>query len=294
MFHYVVPPDAITDTQGRTGPLPALPGAPREWWAGGWIVASPLPGLADAAWLDGHDGLRDQEVAVMVQAVLDGVGSESRRPDEVHQLYDISHMTDLPGADRTGPFPATVRLGDLLVPWDMGTATRYAALRRAWLREHGHPRLVENTDVHARHPWPDDCKVQGGANGVVFTRDPDRPSYRTAFVEAFPVEPRTFVRGEGATVEEAEDDAWAKLSAILGCPTGHADFETRGYRNGLGFCTACGMSRSGAFDVKEVGHPCAVCGVGCNWSNVGDDWFCEEHAPPRTEDDLFGTTEETR
>ncbi|GAA1178805.1 hypothetical protein GCM10009584_20600 [Ornithinimicrobium humiphilum] len=87
---------------------------------------------------------------------------------------------------------------------------------------------------------------------------------------------------------EAEDAAWAQLEAIRSCPTGHSTFETRGYRNGLGFCTDWGMSRSGAFDVREVGHPCSVCGVGCFYSQRGEEWFCEEHAPARDEEDLFG------
>lgn len=292
MAHYVVAPDAIADTQGRIGPLPGVADAPREWWAGGWIVATSADGLTAPELQAALHDLADLPVRVMVQAVLDGLGSDQRRPDEVHELYDLSH-TDLPGADKTGPFTAEVRLGDLLVQWDLDRAEQYATLRRAWLRENGHPRVIENTDVKARHPWPDEAKVQGGDDGVVFTRDPERPSYRTAFVEAFIPEPETFLRGEGATIEEAEDAAWAKFTAVQSCPSGHATFETRGYRNGAGFCTGCGMFQSDVFDVKEVGHPCSVCGAGCFWTNVGDDWFCKEHAPQRTDDDdRFGMREE--
>lgn len=100
-------------------------------------------------------------------------------------------------------------------------------------------RLITNTDVVARHPWPEDVHLQGGKRGLVLVRGGG--SYRTAFVEASPAE--TFLRGEGATVEEAEDAAWAKYQKVLECDgTGqpHGPFEPRQYDNGSGFCTRCG------------------------------------------------------
>lgn len=101
-------------------------------------------------------------------------------------------------------------------------------------------RLIANTEVVARHPWPDDVQVQGGECGLVFVRGTG-DSYTTAFVEASPG--GTFLRGEGATVEEAEDACWAKYQKVLACDgTGrpHGPFEPRHYENGSGFCTRCG------------------------------------------------------
>jgi hypothetical protein len=95
-------------------------------------------------------------------------------------------------------------------------------------------RMIENTGEPARHPWPEDCKVQGGGNGVVFGRE---GAYRTAFVEAFPA--GTFLRGEGPTVADAEDDCWAKYQVLAGCPHDRG-FERRDYVNGSGFCLGCG------------------------------------------------------
>lgn len=97
-------------------------------------------------------------------------------------------------------------------------------------------RLIANTSAPMRHPWPEDCHVQGGARGVVFRGD---QPYRTAFVEAFP---GTFLRGEGPTIAAAEDAAWAKYQALAACPAfpNHGPFEARQYRNGAGFCTQCG------------------------------------------------------
>lgn len=106
-------------------------------------------------------------------------------------------------------------------------------------------------------------------------------AYTTAFVEVAPTSPKTFVRGEGATLAEAEQAAWDKTQRLLACPS--HEFETRGYTNGAGFCRHCGMFASEVFDVAEVGNPCTVCGTRTNWSSVAGSWYCEEHAPSREE-----------
>ena len=126
--------------------------------------------------------------------------------------------------------------------------------------------------------WPEDCFVQCGDNGFVFTQkggmqaalsDPvaakqavdailgltppeEAPDhYRTAFFEAAPKSPDTFIRGEGTTIEDAEKDAWDQWQRVRGCP-GH-EYETRGYTNGAGFCRHCGLFSSGVFPVAEGG-----------------------------------------
>jgi hypothetical protein len=79
-------------------------------------------------------------------------------------------------------------------------------------------------------------KVQGGEKGIVFSRSQGR-SYTTAFVEAFP--DGTFLRGEGATIADAENDCWRQYNLLLSCGE-HGPYERRHYTNGSGYCTKCG------------------------------------------------------
>ena len=100
-------------------------------------------------------------------------------------------------------------------------------------------RIIPRTDEVARLPWPEDMFIQGGKSGLVFRKDGS--TYTTAFVEASP--PGTFLRGEGATVAEAEGECWLKYQRYCLCSDGtgeHGPFEPRKYRNGSGFCTKCG------------------------------------------------------
>ena len=67
--------------------------------------------------------------------------------------------------------------------------------------------------------WPVDCLVQWGANGVVFSGN---KTYRTAFFEAFPAIPKEskepgFFRGQGRTVEDAEQDCFEKFRHSSAC-----------------------------------------------------------------------------
>lgn len=103
------------------------------------------------------------------------------------------------------------------------------------------PRFIANTDQPMRHRWPADVFVQGGSRGLVVGRSLD-DVYQTAFVEAFPRNPDTFLRGEGKTIADAEDALWAKYERMNGCAAApaHGPFEARQYRNGGGFCTVCG------------------------------------------------------
>lgn len=103
---------------------------------------------------------------------------------------------------------------------------------------------------HAGHSpvcdWPEDCYVQWGGQGVVLAKKESGGCYYTAFFEAFPKNPKTFIRGEGATVAEAEQSAFQKFKRYLACP-GH-EFERRGYTNGAGFCKHCSLFKSNAFE----------------------------------------------
>lgn len=108
------------------------------------------------------------------------------------------------------------------------------------------------------HTSPHDygtISVQGGATGVVIVRD--GPGYTTAFVECFPA--GSFLRGQGSTVEEADDACWAKLQAYLRCP-GH-DWEPRQYRNGSGICALCSQYGHDVLTAAQLGYFCTACGT---------------------------------
>ena len=144
--------------------------------------------------------------------------------------------------------------------------------------------------------WPEDCFVQCGGNGIVFTKsgaleqaltDNDTiqevvsgvlldtpvqsPHYRTAFFEAFPQNPDSFIRGEGASIEEAEEKAWTQYQKIVNC-TGH-EYERRDYKNGAGFCKHCNMFASNVFEPDET---CYLCGAKTYYGRTKEkNWYCE-------------------
>ncbi len=88
--------------------------------------------------------------------------------------------------------------------------------------------------------WPEDCYVQWGGNGIVLGK---KSSYNTAFFEAFPkdVPPVGFIRGEGASIAEAEQDAQAKYRLASECDH---QWSRRSYLNGGGICRLCGQFAS--------------------------------------------------
>jgi len=92
-----------------------------------------------------------------------------------------------------------------------------------------------NSGQPLKHPWPEDVFVQGGGRGLVFVDGGQ--NYTTAFVEAFPG--NTFLRGEGSSLEAAEDACWAKYVTWRDCPHDQG-YERRAYKNGAGFCVLCG------------------------------------------------------
>lgn len=126
-------------------------------------------------------------------------------------------------------------------------------------------------DYECKKEWDEDCFVQCGDSGVVISKD---GNYKTAFFEAFPKNPKTFIRGEGETIEEAEEKAWEQLQRYKSC-TNH-EFERRGYTNGAGFCKHCGLFVSNCF---KPSSSCKICGKPTYWiSNKNKEWYCKEHA----------------
>jgi hypothetical protein len=97
-------------------------------------------------------------------------------------------------------------------------------------------RRIHNTAEVARWDWPDDCYIHGGeqsgrvdALGRVVPR---------VFFEAYPRDPLpTYLRGDGSSMEEAEDEAWSLFAVYRACP--HPEFEARTWRNGSGHCVRC-------------------------------------------------------
>lgn len=155
--------------------------------------------------------------------------------------------------------------------------------------------LSHKREYECQYPWPEDCPIQGGDSGIVLPKgslekaltDPKeslkvvaaalgQPStqecYRTAFVEAFPRNPDTFIRGEGSTLEEAETDAWDQFLKVNRCS--EHEYERKGYTNGAGFCKHCGMFKSKAF---EPTTKCCKCGSPTNYSadRVGN-FYCNK------------------
>ena len=123
--------------------------------------------------------------------------------------------------------------------------------------------------------WPDDCTVQWGGEGFVLKSN---GNYRTAFFEAFPENPSTFIRGEGKTIVEAELIAWKQFQKIIAC-TNH-EFERRAYKNGVGFCKHCNLFNADAFLPSTL---CCKCNQPTYWTNDKDGNFwcetCAENMP---------------
>lgn len=120
--------------------------------------------------------------------------------------------------------------------------------------------------------------IQGGRKGIVFSSN---GNYRTAFIEFFPAED-SMVRGEGKTIEEADDDLWEKLARQNACP--EHEYEPRGYTNGAGFCKHCKKFKSKCFTAEELGQFCRECGVPTGVKDgrffpATKDFACSEHDP---------------
>lgn len=149
-------------------------------------------------------------------------------------------------------------------------------------------------------PWPSNCWVQGDNDGIVLTdvsieeaiTNPQTAQdvltrkvahYSTAFFEAFPKDPSTFIRGEGSTLEEAEAACWKQLRTIQACP--QHEFERKGRKDGYVYCKKCALS--GLF--FDPLHPCS----GCNktqykyyGSDKNDRGFCQTCYEKLSDDQL--------
>lgn len=125
-------------------------------------------------------------------------------------------------------------------------------------------------------PWEESTFVQCGDDGVVFST---KKSYHTAFFEAFPKSPDCFLRGEGATIEEAEQKCWQYYQNVLNCKT--HEFEAGKYINGEGICKHCRLFQT---DVLTPKFNCLECNLPLNHANGGN-WhnYCKNHYLKRDE-----------
>lgn len=142
-------------------------------------------------------------------------------------------------------------------------------------------RMDGASSYEMQHDWPDETRVSGG-RGVVFVRGGE--NYATPFIEVYPPG-AAFIRGEGATLADAEESAWKQYQVALHCPSGEHEWapENRSghrYTNGAGFCKHCGTFKSQAFTGEQLGQFCARCGTGTIWHQEPDGtWECEACRP---------------
>lgn len=121
-------------------------------------------------------------------------------------------------------------------------------------------------EYETKYDWGFFC--QAGTSGVVFSKT---GNYKTAFFEAFPRSPKCFIRGEGSTVEEAEQQAWDKWQKIQVCKH---EMERRHRTDGYGYCKHCSYSSM----VFEPLTKCCKCGkLTAYSSDIKKNWYCEKH-----------------
>ena len=130
-------------------------------------------------------------------------------------------------------------------------------------------------EYECQQVWPEDTFVQCGDSGLVLGNDKNEP-YITAFFEAFPKNPSTFIRGEGKDLPEAELKAFEKFQKIKGCDE---HVYTRHGTSEHAKCTKCGLFTSHHFEPTQN---CSVCSKENVNYQMSDDqfkltYFCRKH-----------------
>jgi len=126
---------------------------------------------------------------------------------------------------------------------------------------------AKESEYETKYDWGFFC--QSGTGGIVFSAS---GNYTTAFFEAFPRQPSCFIRGEGATVEEAEQQAWEQWQKIQGC---EHEMERRNRKDGYGYCKHCSYSAM----VFEPLTKCCKCGEPTNYTyDTKKQWYCKKHS----------------
>jgi hypothetical protein len=143
-----------------------------------------------------------------------------------------------------------------------------------------------------KQPWSEEIFVQCGESGIVLNSKSPEKSYQTAFFEAFPKNPSCFLRGEGTTVEEAENQCWEKYQKVINC---NHEMERRDRTDGYGYCKHCSYSST----VFEPLTKCCKCNIPTAYTqDYKGNWYCNKHKrfkskdpnPPRYFDDTYKRT----
>ncbi len=127
--------------------------------------------------------------------------------------------------------------------------------------------------------------IQGGDNGVVISASKGK-SYATSFFEAFPTihNVKTFIRGEGSTLVEAEQDAYEKLNKKKKCKE-HDWVRNDGRverKDGYATCTKCALSGH----ALEPTTQCTICKSPAKLTNL-DKFYCDAHYNELSFDELY-------
>ena len=123
-------------------------------------------------------------------------------------------------------------------------------------------------DYECKKEWPEEIFVQCGGSGVVFSKE---GNYSTAFFEAFPKSPSCFLRGEGATIEEAEEKCWNSYQKILVCDH---EMERRDRTDGYAYCKHCSYSSTVFAPLTK----CCKCKTPTAYSkDHNGEYYCKKH-----------------
>jgi len=129
--------------------------------------------------------------------------------------------------------------------------------------------LMNTSDYTCKYDWPTDCFVQCGGKGIVMGNQ-HKKGYVTAFFEAFPF--NNFIRGEGETVDLAEDAAWKKYQVMATCSEHHFIEDKKRKRDAV--CEHCGYSIKNYYPPH---HQCSCCDKEHVSLEIGNEYFCLEH-----------------
>jgi len=144
-------------------------------------------------------------------------------------------------------------------------------------------------EYDSKYEW--NCFCQGGGSGLVLPSGSfdkimtggkplealsegilNTESYTTAFFEAFPKTPSCFIRGEGKTIYDAEEDAWKKYQKIVTC---NHEMERRNRTDGYAYCKHCSYSAI----VFEPLTKCCKCDKPTSHStDYKGNYYCKKHS----------------
>lgn len=145
--------------------------------------------------------------------------------------------------------------------------------------------LDEKREYSCQHNWSEKASLQCGSKGVVLKKEGG--GYSTAFFEVFYGE--NFIRGEGETIETAENQAYIQYEKLLNCPQHKFEPEQRNPRNGV--CSCCGFIEKNHYLPKDN---CCVCGKKHIFLELNEKKYCLNHYIEEAQKIDFTITPEKR